>query len=378
MSSVFNQGGIYIILLIYLWIVAILESAYKLSRWKKVLCYVSSIILCLFIGLRWETGTDWEPYKELFDTIELSWKVLLDIYHFDFGYVLFNAVVRLFSDSYTVFLIINSGITIYFLTKLVLKISPRPNLSLFFFYPTFMVAQFMGSNRRMMAMVGLLWAFYFLYLNKKKIFYILVSIAFMFHRSSVFGCVALFIPRKSFKIKTILLLLLVSFIIGQAELPAKMLAFSGEILSGFISHPLIEKLVFYSKEGEDHIAIAASSLFVATLLAILKRSILLLFYVYTIKKYQIDKLTQYIFNMYICAFAGYLMLVGSFFQMLTAYFALIEIILVARMFNYHRSGVKLLLLMILFIYGFIQMANALNVYPELYMPYISIFSNVQR
>lgn len=378
MFSIFHQGSLYVILLIYLWIVAVLESSYELSKWKRILCITNFVILSLFIGLRWETGTDWFPYKELFDTIELSWKFLLDIYHFDLGYVLLNAAVRIISDNYTVFLIINSGITIYFLTKLILKISPRPNLSLFFFYPTFMVAQFMGSNRRMMAMVGLLWAFYFLYLNKKKIFYILVSIAFMFHRSSVFGCVALFIPRKSFKIKTILLLLLVSFIIGQAELPAKILAFLGEILSSFISHPLVEKLVFYSEEGEEHIAIAASSLFIATLLAILKRSVLLLFYFYTIKKYQIDKLTQYIFNMYICAFAGYLMLVGSFFQMLTAYFALIEIILVARMFYYHRSRVKLLLFMILLIYGFIQMGNALNVYPELYMPYISIFSDIQR
>ena len=378
MFSIFHQGSLYVILLIYLWIVTVLESSYELSKWKRILCITNFVILSLFIGLRWETGTDWFPYKELFDTIELSWKFLLDIYHFDLGYVLLNAAVRIISDNYTVFLIINSGITIYFLTKLILKISPRPNLSLFFFYPTFMVAQFMGSNRRMMAMVGLLWAFYFLYLNKKKIFYILVSIAFMFHRSSVFGCVALFIPRKSFKIKTILLLLLVSFIIGQAELPAKILAFLGEILSSFISHPLVEKLVFYSEEGEEHIAIAASSLFIATLLAILKRSVLLLFYFYTIKKYQIDKLTQYIFNMYICAFAGYLMLVGSFFQMLTAYFALIEIILVARMFYYHRSRVKLLLFMILLIYGFIQMGNALNVYPELYMPYISIFSDIQR
>lgn len=158
-----SQGTVYVIIYIYLFCLALLESSQYFSLFKRETVLFSSYILLLFIGLRWETGTDWLSYKELFDSLELHWSFLINVYHFDIGYVLFNAAVKLFTENYTLFLLINSFLTIYVLYRLLIKISPYPNLSLLVFYSTFMIAQFMGSNRRMMAMVFILWSFYYLY-----------------------------------------------------------------------------------------------------------------------------------------------------------------------------------------------------------------------
>lgn len=336
------------------------------------------ILMSLFIGLRWETGTDWYPYRELFDTIELNWTFLVNIYSFDVGYVIFNALVRIFTDSYSVFLLINAFVTIYLLYKLVIKTSSYPNLSLFIFYSAFMIAQFMGSNRRMMAMVFILWGFYYLYERRKVRFALMIVLAFLFHRSSLFCLLALFVPRDIFTVKRTLTILSLSLVIGFLQLPARLIEFAGGVLSLVTNNQIVEKMLFYSANGEDHIATSTGSIIVSAILAIIKRSIFLMFYIYIMRKHQLDKLTQYIFNIYIFGFAGYLMLIGSFFQMLTAYFALIEIVLLGRMYAYTTGRAKTVILMIIFAYGFVQMLSALNVYPDLYMPYINCFSDSTR
>ena len=110
-----TDGYIYLILFLFLWFNSILESSVQISKYKYFLFSLSSIILISFIGFRWETGTDWEAYKDLFDTLQLDWSFLFNVYHFDIGYVLFNALIKLFSNDYTLFLICNSVITIFFL-----------------------------------------------------------------------------------------------------------------------------------------------------------------------------------------------------------------------------------------------------------------------
>lgn len=377
-STLFSDGLIYVAIYLWLFVACVLESSKQCDKTKGLIAFLSMSIITLFIGLRWETGTDWEPYKELFDTLELDWTFLVNIYHFDIGYVIFNAIVKFFTDSYSLFLVINAFVTIYVLYRLIKKTSPYPNISLFLFYSAFMIAQFMGSNRRMMAMVFALWAFYCLYERRKLAFFLMVALAFLFHRSAIICLVALFVPRQMISIKRTVVLLLCSLALGLAGAFAKLIEVMGMVLSGVINNPIVEKMVFYSEGGEDHIANSTGSVVVSTILAVVKRSIFLAFYFYVMRRNKVDKLTGYIYNIYLFGFVGYLLFVGSFFQMLTSYFALIEIILLGRMYSYTTGKAKLLILIIIFAYGFVQMLSALNVYPELYMPYISTFSDISR
>lgn len=373
-----TEGYIYLILFFYLWCNVILESSIQTSQYKNYFFIISSTILALFIGVRWETGTDWTPYKDLFDTLQLDWSFLFNIYHFDIGYVLFNAFIKLFTENYTIFLICNSSITIFFLSKLIIKISPYPNLSLLFFYTNFMIAQFMGSNRRMMAMVFILWFFYYIYIQRKKLSYLNLGISFLFHRSAIATIFSYYIPKKAFSLQQTIIILLISFIIGILQIPARFIEVAGNFLALFINNPIVEKMVFYSENNEDHLVYGTGSLIISTVLAVAKRSILLTFYIYIIKKNHIDQLTQFLYNIYIIGFAGYFFFIGSFFQMLTAYLAFIEILLIGKMYSYTNGKIKLIFCILISIYGILQMSNALNVYPELYIPYIPFWSNLQR
>lgn len=356
----------------------LLESSKYFRPYRKQLCLISTWLIIVFIGSRWCTGTDWNSYKELFDTLELDWTFLVNVYHFDFGYVLFNAIVKIFTDNYTLFLLINSFVTIYSLGRLLQKTSPYPSLSLFVFYSAFMIAQFMGSNRRMMAMVFILWSFYYLYERRKLAFVIMISLAFLFHRSALICLLALFIPREIISIKKTISMLLFSLFIGLLQLPAKMIELAGNILSVIVNNPIVEKMVFYSETNDEHLATSTGSVFISTTLAVVKRSVFLAFYFYIIRHNILDKFTQYLYNIYIIAFCGYLFFIGSFFQMLTAFFALVEIILISRMYSYVNERTKIILLSIIFLYSVLQLLNALNVYPELYFPYIPFWSNIQR
>jgi hypothetical protein len=378
-STVFSDGLSYVWLFLYLFVAALLESSKHFSGARKRFAALSMCIMALFIGLRWETGTDWDGYKSLFDTLQLKWSSLFDAYHFDIGYVLFNALVKLFTDSYTLFLLVNSFVTIYVLYRFVRKISPYPNLSLFFFYSAFMVAQFMGSNRRMMAMVFLLWAFYYLFRGSKKKYFGLVLLAFLFHNSALIGLLALFVPQSMYSVQSVLAVFACCFIAGLLQLPFKAIALSGDLLSKMIpdSH-LIEKISYYSQTNDRHLVSSTGSVAIHTTLALVKRGVFLIFYWGVAKKHAVDKLAVYLLNIYIFGLAGYLLLIGTFFQMLTAYFALIEIVLLGRMYSYTSASTKIVMLGVLFAFTAMQLVSALNVYPELYMPYISCFSNMHR
>jgi hypothetical protein len=377
-STIFSDGLLYVGLFLYFFAAALLESSKQFSWAKKYFVALSMYIMALFIGLRWETGTDWDNYKNLFDTLQLKWSFLFNVHHFDIGYVLFNALIKLFTDSYTIFLLANSFVTIYLLYRFVRKNSPCPNLSLFFFYSAFMIAQFMGSNRRMMAMVFLLWAFYYLFEGCRKKYFALVLLAFLFHNSAIVGLLVLLVPKKMYSVRNVLIIWGCCFIAGLLQLPFKAIALSGDLLSKETDSYLVEKIVYYSQTNDQHLATSTGSVAIQTTLALAKRGVFLIFYWGIAQKHAIDKLSIYFFNIYVLGLGGYLLLTGTIFQVLTAYFALIEIVLLGRMYSYTSASTKIVMLGGLFALTGMQLISALNVYPKLYMPYISCFSNLHR
>lgn len=362
----------YIILLFYLLGIVWLECSKGYSRYKNIFLLISTLIIILFIGTRWETGTDWDGYKNLFDTLKLDWTFFLNVYHFELGYVLFNALVKLFTNNYTLFLLINAGLTIGLLSILIKKVSYYPNVSILLFYSNFVIAQFMGSNRRMMAMVFVLWMFYFFSINKYKKGYIWLLFAVLFHKSSIITFFAKFIPKKAFSIKSTIYLLMISLIIGVTGIPQLLLDKLLSIFSSVSGFEILNQITMYSDNAEEHMQNGTGSLLISSILAVGKRGIFLAFYSYLIKKNKVDKITSYFYNIYIVSFSGYLVLVGTFFQMLTSFFTFIEVLLIGRLFIYTNARMKLIFCSLIGLFALMQIANALNVYPDLYLPYKSI------
>lgn len=363
------DGWIYWLIFLWLILAVWLESSKVTSKNKHLISVVSATIFTIFIGLRWETGTDWDNYKRLFDTIELNWDFLLNIYHFDIGYVLLNAFVKYFTNSYSVFLLIDSAITIGSLYFLLKKATTYPNVSWLIFYSNFMIIQFMGSNRRMISMVLILWVIYYI-ANGSKIKAILSNtLAFLFHRSSIINVFLFFVSDKIFSLRKIVITFSLCLLVGISQLIERIIEIIASLLSFAIHIPLVELLTFYSENGEDHLVNATGSLLLSTILALGKRLVFLCFYWRLIKRCKNDRIAVIFFNVYVIGIACYLALIGSFFQILTAYWALAEVILIGRIYKYSYSKEKLFFCCMLIGFGVLQITNALNVYPELYIPY---------
>lgn len=358
----------------------VIECALPLQKTLRFqFAKISLVGLTLMLGLRWETGTDWDPYLELFKGLELDRSSLLAVYSFDIGYVFLNAIVRLFTDNYTIFLLVNSTIAMNLMYQFIRRCSPFPNTSVFIFYNSYFIAHYMGANRRIIAIGFLLLLFAQTCHASLARFAALQSLAFAFHRSSIVGALSRFIPDKRLSSTTILILFIVCGTFGALQLPVGLVEKLGHLLSQVSNVALIEKMIFYGETSAEHVS-ENVNVFVQTILAVTKRAIFLGLFCYAMSRGErVNVLFTRLFNVYVVGIAIYLFFIGSpVFQVLSTYFCAAEIALTAIATSSLPRSHRLILCYLLFPYGILQLSSAINPYPDLYLPYLSIFTNAQR
>ena len=117
-------------------------------RTKKLILVYISFILVAFNGLRWETGTDWSQYYNIFQFSD--WNNIFSFTRYsngdsqvEFGFVFVNTLLKsLGLGSYTFYLTITNAIRFWIISYLVLKYCKYPivafcvYVSLNYFFPT--------------------------------------------------------------------------------------------------------------------------------------------------------------------------------------------------------------------------------------------------
>lgn len=117
-------------------------------RTKKLILVYISFILVAFNGLRWETGTDWSQYYNIFQFSD--WNNIFSFTRYsnkdnqvEFGFVFVNILLKsLGVGSYTFYLLITNAIRFWIVSYLVLKYCKYPivafcvYVSLNYFFPT--------------------------------------------------------------------------------------------------------------------------------------------------------------------------------------------------------------------------------------------------
>jgi transmembrane protein EpsG len=375
--KIFTEGLVYLYFFCMFYVFTVLESSKVFYKYRNVTAFISIFCLTLFTGLRWGTGTDWKSYYNLFQNVDIDfgYLFLVQIYSFDFGYVLLNILVNFFSNSYTVFLLLDSLIALGLVYFFIKKYSPNPNISLFVFYNAFFISTYMGSNRRIVALGLSLFAISSLIKKRNSLFF--SGMAFLFHKSSIIVLISHFVSKIRLSTKKILIILLVSLILGLFQIPLKFLTFISELLTSFSGYSIVDKLTTYTIES-DKIELGNRDPIMMMFLSIVKRCVFLIFYLFIInkKKGKLDYLSDYFLNIYIIGFSLYLFLNGSeVIQVSSSYFTFIEIVVIGRFWYYANKNQKLIFLPILFFYGFFQLVSSLTAYPELYMPYKFILTD---
>ena len=140
------------------------------------------ILLLMFDGLRWEMGTDWNSYYNIF--------LLADTYvemgkppGFEYGYIYYNSLIRFFTDNYSYFLFITTAFIYIGIFFVVAKITNYSLLSLFYLFGT--LPWYSGSLRQMMASVFFVFAIKAIIDRKIYIFFACIIAGAFFHNSIV-------------------------------------------------------------------------------------------------------------------------------------------------------------------------------------------------
>lgn len=340
----------------------------KTTVYKNVSLFLGGAFLVLFSALRWETGTDWLPYYEDF-------LVPNQRHDFEPGYVLYVNLIRFFTNNYTIFLIITSLIPVYLLFKTcknLIKDYELIVIAIAFFYSYYYLGSFFGAERRIIAIGILSFSLCYLFTNRMLKASLLIMLAATFHASALIMFLGIFIKKSKVRDQYILLVIsMVAFI--PLSLFLKNILF--EVLKYIPGEVIKAKLNAYIDSPEQYGSLGFGG--------ILKRSIVVVIFTYVIFKTELknNEMVISFLKFYLAGISFYLLFspVSAMFSVMSIYFTITEIFIWPYVFKkiggFSRSPVFIFLLIA---YLCFQSNSILKSYPELFYPYLSIFSSEHR
>ena len=363
-------------LLLY-FVVAISAVSNSFSR-DRVLKFISycftTLLITAFVAFRWEIGTDWDAYYDLFKSIAEGFAGE-NVEHFDLGFVFINYVISLINDSYTFFLICTTILSTILVSYILFKYSETPHLGQLLFLGTYLPIHFTGSIRRSIAIAFIFSCVILLFeIKSKKLSILSLLFAILQHKTAVVGALFYIIPKHRFSIKLTSIIVVIASVLGAVgvsdillTLIKNMVPENSEI--GFfitISNYAGEYYKEYAPQNVDPVLLSTISL--------AKKIIYLLFFNLALKR-KSSQLDDVMYNLYVVGVGLYSLLIGAMvIQVLAIYFLFFEVMLVSRSFTRLLPIEKGMFLLYILLSSFMSFYAGLSVYPELFFPYKSIFS----
>jgi len=338
----------------------------RLKFYLKLLIY---IILVIQVGLRWETGTDWLPYFNNFETLDNYNIVLANaLLGFEIGYGTFTFIIKQLCNSFSFFLLIHSLIFYFGIFKTIKKYSPYFFISLLFFYATNL--GMVGSNRQLLALVICLFGLDYIIKKQFFKFLLIILIASLFHTTSFIFGVYYFLNRN-FKKITLFLVLLLTYIIGKTQIPFIIFSKFG----GIFGEVSASKTISYTKNAND--VLSKNNL---NFIGLLKRLIFIL--IFSINyKYLYKRLNYYIliYNGYVFGLAIYFLFSSSLLILVnrgSLYFNVMEsFLLSSQILIFNKNLDKNFIYFIFFMLSIFLLFQSISTYPDLFSPYKGLFYN---
>lgn len=358
---------IYFFTLVILFVFSILELKFTLTNIEHRVMLV--FVYCLFVfqvGLRWQTGTDWDSYFYHFDEIKNISDVYLTITGFEIGYSFLILVFKFFCKDYAVFLLVHALFYHYLVFAAFKKYTPYIFVSLLVFYSTTLGVW--GSNRQLIALAICFYALKYVVEKNTIKFFLLIFIAYFIHGTALLFIIYYFL-NKDIKRSWIFVILGLSFVIGKTNIPFQ--AFS--ILGSHIGDMGTAKVEYYSSSE----VLTAKTL---SVFGLIKRLVFISLFLYNYKALT-SKLPTYklIFNGYFVGLVIYLLFSSSFLVLVnrgSLYFTTMEVLLLACQFYIlNNKNDKIIFLVLLFIACIFLLFQSISGYPDLFIPYKGIFIN---
>lgn len=332
------------------------------SKLKNTLLWVVYVFVVIIIGLRWETGTDWNPYINNFKTVASTLDETIEQnFGMEQGYLTLVYLVRLFTDNYVYFLLLHALIFYYCILFGLKKVTTFPITSFLYIFTSTLGV--IGSNRQLLAVAivfyCLTWA-----INKKKKFFGAVILSATFHLTALITSLYYFF-NKRLKLWFIFVLLLTCLIIGYSSIPTKIFS----LTSGINEHAL-DKVDAYLKNRAEGL----------TITGIIRRIVFISFFLLIRSKTEkYYKNYNFFLNGFLASIMIYLLFSQSLIILVnrgSLYFNIFEaLLLTAFLYTLKKAENKFVYLIILFILCIWSMYQSISGYPDLFDPYKGIWYN---
>jgi hypothetical protein len=210
------------------------------EKYKYYFLPLLLIILILFIGLRYNTGDDFNTYVELFEGS------LANATSYEVGYLLLNKIFRFFCRNYY---IMQFSITFFVCTIVYIFISKYSRyrlISLFIFVSQFGSHFLMATVRQSLAVAIVVLSIKFIFNKKPLSFLLMVLLASTFHVSAIAALPLYILNKKINKLVLILILLISIFISGYARaIIVFILSIIAVFFSNIFPNPLLKVALSY-------------------------------------------------------------------------------------------------------------------------------------
>lgn len=177
------------IIIILLCIIGCFSDLFK-SEARHLFFYFNLCVLFLVSILRYNIGVDYAVYAQAFDEsldiFNISIEYLTDnnIKNIEYGYLIFESIIKTFTDDFELFIIIYNIIMFYFFTAAITR-NPYRNIQLFlllcFIYPLYIIE----AHRQAMAAAIFMYNIKNIIEKKLLSFLFFAFLGFMFHKLSL-------------------------------------------------------------------------------------------------------------------------------------------------------------------------------------------------
>ena len=327
---------------------------------NKILFYVGLSLIILLEGLRWGSGADFDLYYQAYKQYSFSWTS-------EIGYWLIFSIFYNLGLPFTILLLFLASFQYYFYSVGIRNMSKNYLVSLIFIFVGNL--GLMGNSRQMIAVAIFFFSVLFLVKKQYSFFFLFFVIACLFHRTIYFTFPIVFLNRK-INLKILLIISGFVIVIALNQWVKEVLVY---IATNFNSElELFRKIKIYSLKlkNDDYN-------FINLIMGLSRRVLpigLLLFYRKQLEKFKAYNLflnTSFLsLFFYLIGFFGVQLLLGRF----TIYFTIFECIIYSWIICiYTNTRYEKLVYPFFLIYAFFIMLSSIKAYPELFIPYKTVF-----
>jgi hypothetical protein len=318
------------------------------------------IVMVVFAGIRWETGTDWPNYLTYFNIMEKVqlWRSAMEI-----GYeFLVRSFKIVFGGNYTLFLFECAIIITSFNYYSIYKLSPYPFFSLFLFLSYSAGGSSFGV-RQDISLCLTLFSFIFIQQRSFPKFVLFVCLAALVHKSAVVFFPAYYLYNLKWNVLTVLAVLFVLAI--SFYLSGYLIQTIGSIIAE-------RKTEFYLDLGQEAFEDPYT-----TLIKGLSGRILFLLLLLPMVDYSDDgdKVFNGLFNLYVFGIILYTIFthLNPIFSRIARSYDMFQILAIPLAYYNASRRYKIILIGIVFAFSIYKFTSTIKNDPGILVPYKTIF-----